>query len=321
MKGKEMQKTEISLGIEAHRLAGKFAAEQATTERSKQVYLNTLAVYTVHRYLKWLGIETDLSQSDCWNPILRNRWNVADLVVPDIGKLECCPVLPGETTVSLPSEVTEERIGYLAIQFSDRLDQVQLLGFTQTAVAGVLEISRLLSLDELIDAISPSHQTESLVNLANWFEGIFDEVWKSIEELLNSQQLAFNPRNLALKSSNPDDNNNKRGSQEIIERVKEITLGLLADSQQLNLVVSIRKEKNQKLGCLFQVYPMNIGEYLPVGLKLKVILESGEAERKVEPGETKESLKIRLTERPGKLITVQVNLNNDLVTENFILED
>ena len=66
---------------------------------------------------------------------------------------------------------------------------------------------------------------------------------------------------------------------------------------------------------------MNMGEYLPVGLKLKVILESGEAEKKVEAEETKESLKIRLTERPGKLITVQVHLDNDFVTENFILED
>ncbi|NES81115.1 MAG: DUF1822 family protein [Moorea sp. SIO2B7] len=315
MNNKEKQPLQIPLGIEAHNLAGKFATEQVNTEKSKQVYLNTLAVYAVHRYLKWLGIETDLSQSDCWNPILRNRWNVADLVIPDIGKLECCPVLPGETTISVPLGITEVLIGYLAVQFRENLDQVQLLGFAKTTVAGVLEISQLRSLDEFIDAISPKQ-----VNLADWFEGIFDEVWLPIEALLNNQQLAFNPRGVRLRNVfKPDDRDKKRGNQEIIERFKEITVGLLANSQQLNLVVSIRKEENQELGCRFQVYPMNMGEYLPVGLKLKVILESGEAEKKVEAGETKESLKIRLTELPGKPITVQVHLDNDFVTEKFIL--
>ncbi|MDJ0618741.1 MAG: DUF1822 family protein [Calothrix sp. MO_192.B10] len=299
--------------LEAHRVAGTFAAEQINTEKSKQVYLNTLSVYAVHRYLKWLGIETDLSQGDCWNPILRNRWNVADLVIPNIGKVECCPVLPGETTISVSPEATEERIGYLVVQFTEDLDQVQLLGFTKTVIAGIIEISQLRSLDEFIDVISP--QT---VNLENWFAAIFDEVWQPIETLFNPQQLAFNPRNLAFKGFKKDDSEEIISSQEIIERVKEINLGLLANSQQLNLVVSIRKEENQEIGCLFQVYPMNMEEYLPVGLKLKVILESDEAEKKVEPGETKKFLKIRLTELPGKLITVQIHLDNEYVTEQLI---
>ncbi len=314
MNNKEKQFLQIPLGIEAHQVAGEFAAEQINTEKSKQVYLNTLSVYSVHRYLKWLGIETNLTQSDCWNPILRNRWNIADLVIPNIGKLECCSVLPGETTISVSPEATEERIGYLAVQFTEDLDRVQLLGFTKIVIAGIIEISQLRSMDEFIDVISPQP-----VNFKNWFLAIPDEVWQPIETLLNAQKVAFNPINLAFKGSKKDDSEETISSQEIIERVKEINLGLLANSQQLNLVVSIRKEENQEIGCLFQVYPMNMEEYLPVGLKLKVILESDEAEKKVEPGETKKSLKIRLTELPGKLITVQIYLDSEYVTEQFIL--
>ena len=89
MNSQHQKLLEIPLGIEAHRLAGEFATEQVNTEKSKRVYLNILAVYAVHRYLKWLGIETSLMQSDSWNPILRNKWNVADLEIPRIGKLEC----------------------------------------------------------------------------------------------------------------------------------------------------------------------------------------------------------------------------------------
>ncbi|NJO60810.1 MAG: DUF1822 family protein [Richelia sp. RM2_1_2] len=313
MKNKEEQFIQIPIGIEAHRFADKFAAEQINIEKSKQVYLNTLAVYAVHRYLKWLGIKTDLNKSDCWNPILRHRWNIADLVIPNIGKLECRPVLAGETTISVPPEATEERIGCLVVQFSEDLSQVQLLGFTKTTAAGVIEISRLRSLDEFIHVISPQP-----VNLGNWFAAIFDEVWQPIDTLFNPQELAFNPRGLAFKGLKKDNGEEKISSSEIIERFKEINLGLLANSQQLNLVVSIRKEKNQELGCLFQIFPMNMEEYLPVGLKLKVILESGEREDIVEAEETKKKLRIRLAELPGKLITVQVHMDNEYVTEKFI---
>jgi hypothetical protein len=294
MNSKEMQKTEIPLGIEAHCWAGKFAAEQATTEKSKQVYLNTLAVYAVHRYLKWLGIETDLSQSDCWNPILRNRWNVADLVVPDIGKLECLPVLPEETTVSLPSEVTEERIGYLAIQFSDRLDQVQLLGFTRTAIVEVLEISRLQSLDELIDLISPQP-----VNLEDWVAAIFDEVWLPIEALLSPRKLSY------------------ARSRDKIERAKKIDLGLLVNDQQIALVVSIWTEENQEKGVLIQVCSMGEKESLPPGLKLTVTLESDEAEAIAR--EVDNLIQLEFSELPGKQFTVQVSLENESVTEKFVV--
>ena len=333
MKNKEMQNLEIPILPEDHSWANKFASEQTTTEKGKQVYLNTLAVYAVHRYLQLLGIETDLKQCDCWNPILRHRWNVADLVIPNIGTLECRPVLPGETTIFLPSEVTENRLGYLAVQFTEDLDQVQLLGFTKAPVGEVIDVNRLGSLDYFIDAISLPPQPDILpnwlnstslsqaVNLSAWFDGIFDEVWLTIEEWLNRQQRVARTRKETSKDSKNNDRNqdSKENNQEIIGKVKEFTLGLSADSQQLNLVVSIRKEENQEIGCLFEIYPMKIGDNLPVGLKLKVILESVEAERKVEAGKAKKSLKIRLTEIPGKPITVQVHLNDEFITEEFIV--
>ncbi|MGB3514404.1 MAG: DUF1822 family protein [Microcoleaceae cyanobacterium] len=296
-----MQNLEIPLGIEAHRFASKFAAEQTTNEKSKQVYLNTLAVYAAHRYLKWLGIETNLNQSDCWNPILRNKWNVADLVIPDIGKLECRPILPGEKTITLPPEVTENRIGYLAIQFSDRLEKVQLLGFTKAAVE-VLEVNHLLSLDNLIDAIS--HPPQKKVNLAAWFEGIFDEVWLPIEEVLNPKRFAFKAFNL----SNRDDK---------IERAKKIDLGLLIDSQKVALLISIWTEENQEKGVLVQVYPMGEQNSLPPGLKLTIILASDEAEAIARKADN--LIQLEFSEHPGKEFTVQLSLDNESITEKFIV--
>jgi hypothetical protein len=94
-----MSRTEIHtaivpLGRTAHDLAQNFARQQASTEKGKQVYLNTLAVYAVHSYLQLLDIETDLEQGNCWNPFVRTCRDVSDLVLPGLGRIDCRPVLP-----------------------------------------------------------------------------------------------------------------------------------------------------------------------------------------------------------------------------------
>ncbi len=183
MNNREIRLLEVPLGIEAHRLAEQFAAEQATSQKSKQVYLNTLAVYAVHRYLQWLQVKTNLSQSDSWHPVLRSRWNVADLVISGIGKLECRPVLPGETAFCLPPEVTEDRIGYLGVQFSEHLDQVQLLGFTEAVNVGAssreLLISKLQPLEALLNHIERKKQREEVVNVGLWLRNEIDKWFPS----------------------------------------------------------------------------------------------------------------------------------------------
>ncbi len=160
---------EVPLGKEAHRWAQQFADEQLSGNR-KRVYLNTLAVYAAHRHLQWLGIETDLEQSDSWHPVLRSRWNVADLVIPGIGKLECRPVLPGETTVTLPAETTEDRFGYLAIQFREQLDYGEILGFaeanTVASAGNRLAIASLQSLETLIGHLERKRQRNALAAMA-----------------------------------------------------------------------------------------------------------------------------------------------------------
>ncbi|MEG4301686.1 DUF1822 family protein, partial [Microcoleus sp. D3_18a_C4] len=112
----------------------------------------------VHSYLKWLQIETDVNNSDSFNPAKTALANVADLVIPGIGSLECRPVLPGETTIFLPEEVIENRIGYVGVQFSDRLDSVQLLGFAPTLDSSnppqQIAVAELMPIDTLIEQIT-----------------------------------------------------------------------------------------------------------------------------------------------------------------------
>jgi hypothetical protein len=148
----------VPLELKAHELARQLAAVQSTVQKGKRVYLNALAVYAVHSYLKWLQIETDLNGSDSFNPAKTALANVADLVIPGIGSLECRPVLPGETTIFLPEEVIENRIGYVGVQFSDRLDSVQLLGFVPSLDSSnppqQIAVAELMPIDTLLEQIT-----------------------------------------------------------------------------------------------------------------------------------------------------------------------
>ncbi len=147
----------IQLTKKAHNDAHKFASKQANSQKVKQVYLNTLAVYAVQDFLNWLGIETDLNAGDSWHSVIRCFNDVADLVIPNLGKLECRPVLPGQTVISLPPEVTEDRIAYIGVQFQEQLNEVQLLGFYPTidpqAPLEEIEIANLQPIETLIDYI------------------------------------------------------------------------------------------------------------------------------------------------------------------------
>ncbi len=147
----------MPLSRENHETARKFSVQQDTVEKGKQVYLNTLAILGVRSFLDWLGIETNLNAGDSWHSVVRCFQDVADLVIPNLGKLECRPVLSGQTVISLPPKVTEDRIAYIGVQFQEHLNEVQLLGFHPTidpqAPPDEIEIASLQPIETLIDYI------------------------------------------------------------------------------------------------------------------------------------------------------------------------
>jgi len=171
---------EIPLNQNAHQCALRFAQEQATKHKGKQVYLNTLAVYAVHYFLEWAEWETNLDQSDSWNPGLRALFNVADLVIPDIGKLECRAVTEGETVIYLPPEVREEKIAYIGVLLPEKLDKAKLLGFIPAA-----EIDEEIS-EITLESLQPIEQLSDYFFLLEertpFFQRLIKEYLDSCEE-------------------------------------------------------------------------------------------------------------------------------------------
>ncbi|NEQ83985.1 MAG: DUF1822 family protein [Moorea sp. SIO2I5] len=151
-----------------YQLAETFSREQHEPDKAQDVYLNTLAVYAVNFYLQCLEVETDLPASDSSNPALRSLMNVSDLMVKDWGKLECRPVLPGDQVCDIPPESLQDRVGYVVVEINQASNQAKLLGFAKTALGGSLEISKIQSLEQLINQL-PELES-NIIELQEWLK-------------------------------------------------------------------------------------------------------------------------------------------------------
>jgi hypothetical protein len=90
---------------------------------------NLLATVVVHDYLSFQGYLPDLGASDCWNPILGRSGEVADLVVSQVGRFECCAMMPGQSSCAVPSEGQFGRSGYVSVEMDAEERWGWLLGF------------------------------------------------------------------------------------------------------------------------------------------------------------------------------------------------
>ncbi|NES19477.1 MAG: DUF1822 family protein [Symploca sp. SIO3E6] len=321
----------IPLASKAHQLAGQFAAEQISADKSKQVYLNTLSVYAVSRYLKRLQVKTDLSQGDSWNAGMRLFFDVADLVLPGIGKLECRWVKPGDTTCALPPDVTEDLIGYLVVQFKENLEQAQLLGF-YPAVAGtnppeLIKLKELKSGEFFIDHITKleaariRRRQESVIrakrinltnannlasgqpkveenNLGQWLKGIAEQGWQTFEEVFSPPVLstAYTMREDATKDS-------------------------IVLNDSIVLVVTLTPITEQKVGVRVQLHSCVEKLLLPKNLQIMIIDQSGKIFKQKPMEQDGKLLEAEVfSAQKGERFTVKVVEGDNIYLEDFFLD-
>jgi Protein of unknown function (DUF1822) len=98
-------------------------------DRQETMRRNLLATIVVHDYLRLQGYLPDLAASDCWNPILGSTGEVADLVVSQVGRIECCAIEPTQLYCAVPIEGQFGRSGYVAVEMDAEERWGWLLGF------------------------------------------------------------------------------------------------------------------------------------------------------------------------------------------------
>ncbi len=290
----------VPLPKNAHRWAEEFAAQQDNPQKGKQVYLNTLAVYAVHSYLKWLNIETALNQGDSWHRGLRAIFDVADLVLPGIGKLECRPVLPGEATIVLPPSMTQEHVGYVGVQFSQQLDYVELLGFLparEMTESPILQIAQLQSFDTLFEII---HRRTLFINLRQWITGIFEPDWQAPELVF-----ANNLRSISTVT---------RPTTNSISRAKVIDLG-----RKVLLLVQLTPTDSAVFNIRLRVYPGDDVIHLPPDLQLIVLDEARNTGMEVQARSADDWMQLEFSCQHEEKFSVKMVLGETSLMEEFVV--
>ncbi|MEG4969299.1 DUF1822 family protein [Microcoleus sp. B6-A1] len=196
----EIESLPMPITQKALQVAQQFATQQRHPQRHEQVYLNTLAVLAVRDYLKIIDIETDLTECDSWNPVIRLFADAGDLYVKGLGKIECRPIKNRPQTQEtgnqnssahppeicpVPVEARAERIGYIAVEIDEEEKEARLLGFSPNADAGELVLSELHSLDDFLGHLE--HLLESQINLSQWLMNVFTADWLPFEAVFNQQ--------------------------------------------------------------------------------------------------------------------------------------
>lgn len=322
----------------AIKTAQEFASLQPTSEKAEQVRLNTLAVWVVNDYMQMMEIPTDLEASDSWNHVLRLCANVADLKLPSVGRLECRPMLLNQPICSVPPETWEERVGYVVVQIDESSQEAKIMGFVPNVATEELTLSQLQPIEALIEHLGqlsfvPNVATEELslnqlqpmealiekpaqlkplVNLSQWFAGIFDPGWQTIESLLNTPELT--PAN-AFRFLEIVEKNVPQQP----EMAKSIDLGLKSYNQPVILKVEICPEANQQTGIFLKLWPTGNQIHLPQGLKLIVLDESGSVFLIAQARESDDCIQLKLSGQPKEQFSVMVALNDTCFMEQFII--
>lgn len=308
----------LPINTAARTIAQKFANQQPTSARAEQVRLNTLAVWVVNDYLQMMAIPTNLNVADSWNPIMQLCANIADLEIAAVGRLECRPVKLNEQVCSIPPETWEDRVGYVVVQIDESLQQANILGFIRSVDSEFLPLNQLQPLEKLIDCIAQvkTSPVQTLVNLSQWCIGQIDAGWQTVEAL---RDLLESRPAYGFRGGVTTEESFANQQPSTTKRAKLIDLGIQLANQPLMLIVEISPEPNVKTSIRLQLHPTGNQGYLPEGVKLTVLDESGEIFLEAQARSADNYIQLQFRGEMQEQFSVAISLGDMSIREYFMI--
>lgn len=305
----------LNIPLIAHIQAEKFCRYHTLSSKAQQVYLNTLAVTAVNSYLNLIGWSTNLEQSDSWNPVAQMMMDVADLMIPSYGKLECRPVLSRQETVIIPPEVWSERIGYVLVMLDKSWQKATLLGFVPQVNQTELPLSQLESLAQFPTYLCQQKRTVihqlPVVSLSSWISGALAQGWQQLDELL-APQMAMNFRGQQQLTQSPTDLGSPEASKvKLIEVGKDI-------EQTIALILNIRSQNRSEFKVSIRVCNHEYNHYLPDGLEL-VIVDQVNCPVMIAQAREMKTIEFVFSGELGEKFSVEIGLNDEYRVERFTI--
>lgn len=315
----------VPLALAAHVRAEGFRQQHSQSDKAKQIYLNSLAVYAVSIYLDCIAIDTDLAASDSSNPLQQTLLDTADLVVRQGGKLECRPVLPGETELWIPPEVHHDRIGYVAVQLSEDLRQATLLGFLPTVRAERISLHQLQPIEMLGNVLAEKIAASQPIHLSQWLQNLAEAGWQAVDNFGNNFTQPTDESQLAWGF---------RGDAEVgaeialprVQRCKQFQLSRYDQQVTVSLVVGLcslpkddaERESKDDVEIWVELRPAGLQRLLPSLLQL-LVLDQLDHEVMQAQARSTEAIKLKFTGLIGERFSIKIIWHETSINESFVI--
>ena len=294
------------------KIAEKLSQQQRNQQKTREVYLNTLAVLAVDFYCQCMEIETELEKSSSLDSVIPSLMNTASLFVKDKGLLECRPVLPRDEFCYIPPEVLSERIGYMVVEIDEADRQARILGFVESVQTEKLPLTRLKPLQDFLvylrsPVVTPVGEDivggavarvgGSLVKLSEWFEGLFDKGWEI------SVARDISPVNVTEKEV---------GAAKIIR--------LMHLSEPVLLIIRQTRLSQDQLEIILRLYPASESIFLLDGVKMTLLDDEDNPIPKLEKqAKASNWLQLRFRGNVGDKFNLRISMAEDSITEKFVI--
>jgi hypothetical protein len=179
------------------------------------------------------------------------------------------------------------------------------------------ELSKLLGI-QVID-VGIVSESQRITNLSHWLEEIIEASWQTLEALFNTQ--AANPA-FSIRTAEQSRENEVNNPADGIRRGKLIDLGIELAGNPVALVVTLMPvEASEEIDIHLRVYPTGQQNYLPPGLQLIVLDESGDSlpELKAEARSADDWIQREFSGQPGERFSVKIALGDVSIIENFMI--
>ncbi len=322
---------EIWLEQKDYDLAKPLSEIEETEEKKWQAYINLLGTFALERWLKENlsneSIQRTLNPNNTYSYLQQKEFKFCILtqeeflqegmMIPKylIDNLDyvahfyvAMEVLEEEEVAIIRGFISYDKLSQLSLQTIENNNYWLFLDYLDPEPNHLLMTCKYLDPSTIplpqnvVKQVKETVQN-TIVNLSNWFDGIIEESWQSLEQLVNTDAgLNFATRSLSEEK--------KVG--------KFIRLQMELDEQIFVLLLTISPIEQEKIRIQVQLYPTNNQTYLSSGVKLKMSSKSGKLVKEVIAGQQDNYIQLpRFTAPKGREFNIEVNLNDAVVDETF----
>ncbi|AGF52970.1 sll0281 [Synechocystis sp. PCC 6803] len=132
-------------------------------EKLQRLIKNLLAVRAIAHWLEIYGIDYDEGESYSRQPPIHLGETVADLYLPNLGRLECRGIGHQEEEIYFGAESWQDRLGYAVVEISEDLRQGEIFGFLESFTAEIVPKQQLQPIEGLFRVIATAEQASMVL--------------------------------------------------------------------------------------------------------------------------------------------------------------